>query len=106
VLTGGWQTSKEPAYVEASRAREGTDWFVNREELGVEGHDADRIERLAQTMARSRRQTPSLAYRELSASDFDLGHERTLAPTRSPLPDARPRRPDLGVPDRMWEGQR
>ena len=34
VVTGGWQTSKEPAYVEASRAREGTDWYVNRQDLG------------------------------------------------------------------------
>ena len=47
VVTGGWQTSKEPAYVEASRARQGTDWFVSREDLGVEGHDTDRIQRLA-----------------------------------------------------------
>ena len=47
VVTGGWQTSKEPAYVEASRARHGTDWYVSREDLGVEGHDTDRIERLA-----------------------------------------------------------
>ena len=31
VVTGGWQTSKEPAYVKASRARQGTDWFVSRE---------------------------------------------------------------------------
>src|SRR4029077_9960754 len=35
VVTGGWQTSKEPAYVEASRARQGTDWYVSREDLGV-----------------------------------------------------------------------
>ena len=47
VVTGGWQTSKEPAYVEASRARQGTDWYVSREDLGVEGHDTDRIQRLA-----------------------------------------------------------
>ena len=65
VVTGGWQTSKEPAYVEASRAREGTDWYVNREELGAEGHDAERIERFAENMRRSRRQTPSLEHREL-----------------------------------------
>ena len=39
VVTGGWQTSKEPAYVEASRARRGTDWFVSREDLGAEGQD-------------------------------------------------------------------
>jgi conjugative relaxase-like TrwC/TraI family protein len=61
VVTGGWQTSKEPAYVEASRAREGTDWYVNRQDLGEHGHDSDRIKRLARDMSRSRTQTPSLA---------------------------------------------
>jgi ATP-dependent exoDNAse (exonuclease V) alpha subunit len=65
VVTGGWQTSKEPAYVEASRARRGTDWFLSREELGVEGHDSDRIARLAHNMRQSRAQMPSLAYPEL-----------------------------------------
>jgi conjugative relaxase-like TrwC/TraI family protein len=65
VVTGGWQTSKEPAYVEASRAREGTDWFVNRQDLGIEGHDTERIDRLASAMRRSRRQVPSLQYAEL-----------------------------------------
>ena len=85
VVTGGWQTSKEPAYVEASRAREGTDWYVNREELGTEGHDADRIEHFAENMRRSRRQTPSLEHRELPdpAADLDLGHD--LTPNRLPL---------------------
>ena len=34
VLTGGWQTSKETAYVEATRARHGTDWFIARDDLG------------------------------------------------------------------------
>ena len=43
VVTGGWQTSKESAYVEASRARHGTDWFLAREELGSQGQDADRV---------------------------------------------------------------
>ncbi len=47
VVTGGWQTSKESAYVEASRARHGTDWYVNRDDLGTDGHDTDRIKRLA-----------------------------------------------------------
>ncbi len=85
VVTGGWQTSKEPAYVEASRAREGTDWYVNRDELGAEGHDADRIERFAENMRRSRRQTPSLEHRELPdpAANLDLAHD--LVPDRLPL---------------------
>jgi hypothetical protein len=30
VLTGGWQTSKETAYVQATRARKGTDWYLAR----------------------------------------------------------------------------
>jgi ATP-dependent exoDNAse (exonuclease V) alpha subunit len=78
VVTGGWQTSKEPAYVEASRARQGTDWYVNRHELGEEGHDTDRIERFAAKMRRSKRQTPSLEHRELpdSAPDITLGSGR------------------------------
>ncbi|HEX3509834.1 MAG TPA: MobF family relaxase [Solirubrobacteraceae bacterium] len=84
VLTGGWQTSKEPAYVEASRARHGTDWFVNREDLGIEGHDEDRIERLAATMARSRRQVPSLAYRELEPPDGSLHRPRQRGRARIP----------------------
>lgn len=64
VVCGGWQTSKEPAYVEASRAREGTDWYVSRQDLGEEGHDTDRIDRLAEAMRTSRAQTPSLAHAE------------------------------------------
>ena len=78
VVTGGWQTSKEPAYVEASRARQGTDWYVNRHELGEEGHDTERIERFAAKMRRSKRQTPSLEHRELPdlAPDITLGRGR------------------------------
>jgi ATP-dependent exoDNAse (exonuclease V) alpha subunit len=47
VLTGGWQTSKETAYVEATRARHGTNWFIARDDLGTEGQDPQRITRLA-----------------------------------------------------------
>ncbi len=86
VVTGGWQTSKEPAYVEASRARQGTDWYVSRDDLGVEGHDTDRIKRLAQAMSRSRAQTPSLAYSELAESEYGPQLTRTITPTRTPLP--------------------
>jgi conjugative relaxase-like TrwC/TraI family protein len=86
VVTGGWQTSKEPAYVEASRARQGTDWFVNRDDLGVEGQDADRIERLAASMRRSHAQTPSLAHPELPDPRFGPGFDRPVAPSRSRLP--------------------
>jgi len=82
VVTGGWQTSKEPAYVEASRARQGTTWFVNREDLGTEGHDTDRIQRLAQNMRRSHAQTPSLAHPELPDPEWGSGFHHPLAPSR------------------------
>ncbi len=62
VLTGGWQTSKESSYVQASRARKGTQWHLAREELGTEGTDLDRIERLAKKMRSTRAQTPSVEY--------------------------------------------
>ena len=79
VVTGGWQTGKEPAYVEASRAREGTDWYVNRADLGTTGHDSDRIKRLARDMSRSRTQTPSLAHPELPGHERWPGFDRTIA---------------------------
>ena len=77
VLTGGWQTSKETAYVEATRARHGTDWHIARDQLGDEGQDPARIKRLAENMSHSRRQTPSLAYREIA--------DRGWQPSRDPL---------------------
>ena len=82
VVSGGWQASKESAYVEASRARQGTDWFVSREDLGVEGHETDRISRLAENMRRSHAQTPSLAHPELPDRDYGLGFRHPIAPSR------------------------
>ena len=66
VLTGGWQTSKETAYVQATRARHSTDWYVSRDQLGEEGQDANRITRLARAMTNSRAAVPSVLYRERS----------------------------------------
>jgi ATP-dependent exoDNAse (exonuclease V) alpha subunit len=77
VLTGGWQTSKESAYVQATRARHGTDWYLARDQLGEEGQDPDRITRLAGRMNRSRAQTPSVVHREIPGRSWD--------PSRDPL---------------------
>jgi ATP-dependent exoDNAse (exonuclease V) alpha subunit len=82
VLTGSWQTSKETAYVEATRARHGTDWFIARDDLGNEGHDTDRITRLAQQMCNSRAQTPSLAHPELPDPEWGPGFHHPIAPSR------------------------
>jgi ATP-dependent exoDNAse (exonuclease V) alpha subunit len=83
VVSGGWQASKESAYVEASRARQGTDWFVSHEDLGVEGHDTDRISRLAANMRHSHAQTPSLAHPELPDRDYGPRFRHPIAPSRA-----------------------
>ncbi len=77
VLTGGWQTSKETAYVQATRARDGTDWYLARDQLGEEGQDPDRITRLAQRMSRNQGRVPSIIHREVPDHTWD--------PTRDPL---------------------
>lgn len=59
VLTGGWQTSREGTYVHATRARDGVEWHLARDELdGVD--DRSRIEHLAKRIGLSRAQVPSL----------------------------------------------
>ncbi len=83
VVTGGWQTSKEPAYVEASRAREGTDWFVSREDLGARGHGlrSDRAARREDVAADA--QIPSLEHPEVADAAYGPGFDLPVAPSRS-----------------------
>jgi conjugative relaxase-like TrwC/TraI family protein len=82
VLIGGWQTDKENAYVSLSRARERTDIYLSREDLGEEGLNAGAIQRLGELMARSHAQeatlTRDLAERESPA--LDRRAERELGP--------------------------
>lgn len=87
VLTGGWQTSKESAYVQATRARHGTDWYLARDQLGLEGQDPNRVRRLAEHMRNSRSQTPSLAHQVRADPDWNPSRDplrihRILSPTR------------------------
>ena len=102
MLTGGWQTSKETAYVAATRARHGTDWFVARDDLGTEGQDAARITRLARQMCNSRAQTPSLAHPERADHSWvpsrnPLRLRSALSPTRWLTRAPRRNTPDRGV---------
>ncbi len=108
VVTGGWQTNKEPAYVEASRARQGTNWFVSRQDLGTEGQDTDRIGRLAEQMRRSHAQTPSLTHLELPDMEYGTGYRPTLALSRQrPIPGlARAIHRIVQAPDRTQERTR
>jgi conjugative relaxase-like TrwC/TraI family protein len=61
VLTGGWQTDREHAYVALTRARQRTDIHASREDLGEQGMDPGAIERLAESMAESHAQQASIA---------------------------------------------
>ena len=75
ILIGGWQTDREHAYVAVSRAREQTQIYLSREDLGEQGMDLGAVERLGERMARSRAQEASIAkqaQREASAPDLDL----------------------------------
>jgi ATP-dependent exoDNAse (exonuclease V) alpha subunit len=60
VLTGGWQTDRERAYVSLTRAREQTDVYAARDDLGHEGIDSDAIDRLAERMSESHAQQASV----------------------------------------------
>ncbi len=60
ILTGGWQTDKEHTYVAISRAREQTQIYVSREDLGEQGMDTGAIERLAQRTQRTRAQEATI----------------------------------------------
>jgi conjugative relaxase-like TrwC/TraI family protein len=86
VVTGGWQTSRESAYVQASRARHGTEWYLGREELGLQGQDERRVERLAEKMRASRRHTLTLEHRELPHPDWGPGFEHPIKRDRHLLP--------------------
>ena len=77
VLTGGWQTDRERAYVSLTRARERTDIYVAREDLGQQGIDAGAIERLGHAIAQSHAQEASVARAEQPRPEHS--RERTSA---------------------------
>jgi conjugative relaxase-like TrwC/TraI family protein len=75
VLTGGWQTDRERAYVALSRAREQTHIYVARDELGHQGIDNDRVGRLAERISHSNAQETSIT-REPVGGERDALSER------------------------------
>lgn len=87
VLAGGWQTDRERAYVALTRARERTDIYLAREELGEEGLDDGAIARLAGRISTRRGQDASI----------------TRAETKAPTPDTERARSEVG---RALEEQR
>ena len=66
--------------------RECTDRHVAREDLGTEGHDAERLSRLAGLMRASRGQFASLAYKTVDKHD-EVGEQLERSTTRQLTPD-------------------
>src|SRR6202012_4563187 len=64
VLTGGWQTDRERAYVALSRARERTDIHLARTDIGEDDTDKTAIDRLSEVVARSNAQHASISRQE------------------------------------------
>ncbi len=97
VLTGGWQTTKETAYVEATRAQR-TDWHIAHQDLNPHTPNPDPITRLAQRMSHSRAHTPTTIWREQPAHAWDdaygPGYPDPFSP--GPWPAVAPERDDLG----------
>ena len=78
VLLGGWQTDRERAYVALSRARERTDVYVSREDLGQDGVDTDLIGRLADRVAVSHAQQASVTRDPVAPRDQPLGRDDAM----------------------------
>jgi hypothetical protein len=92
VLTGGWQTNRETSYVALTRARERTDIYTSREDLGHAGIDTQAIGRLAQRASHSNAQEASIS-------------RKPVEPDREPGSFARELRDALGG-DRRDERER
>lgn len=83
ILTGGWQTDREHAYVAVSRAREQTQIYTSREDLGEQGMDVGAIERLSERMQRSRAQEATIA--KETAAERDEHPQPELGTRRGPV---------------------
>jgi ATP-dependent exoDNAse (exonuclease V) alpha subunit len=78
VLMGGWQTDRESAYVALSRAREQTQIYVSREDLGEVGMDLGAIERLGDRLRRSGAQQASVSIEVDRRRDRAIDQQRRL----------------------------
>ncbi|HLB21836.1 MAG TPA: MobF family relaxase [Solirubrobacteraceae bacterium] len=76
VLMGGWQTDREHAYVALTRAREQTDVYVCRDDLGEEGMQAGAIERLAEAIETSHAQEASIEHKQVQPPQLSAEADR------------------------------
>jgi predicted transcriptional regulator len=101
IMTGGWQTDREHIYTELTRAREETQIYVAREDLGEQGFDIGAMERLAERMQRSRAQEASITKR---LAERITGRHHT--PDHGPERTTEPQHPVQREPERERTGER
>ena len=70
-LIGGWQTDRERAYVALTRAREQTNIYASRDNLGTQGMTPEAILRLAEKIEQSNAQQASITHDPIT-TDRDL----------------------------------
>jgi conjugative relaxase-like TrwC/TraI family protein len=86
-LIGGWQTDRERAYVALTRAREQTNIYASRDNLGTQGMNPEAIQRLAEKIEQSNAPQASITSNAISAdrdTDRDLRQTNELATADTP----------------------
>jgi conjugative relaxase-like TrwC/TraI family protein len=83
VLIGGWQTDRERAYVALTRAREQTNIYTSREDLGHQGLNTEAIDRLADRIEQSNAQQASITREPITA---DRAPTQTIEPNPETAP--------------------
>ncbi len=87
-LIGGWQTDRERSYVALSRAREQTNIYASRDNLGTQGMNPETIQRLAEKIEQSNAQQASISQQAITAGrDTDRDLRQTNEPVNADTPD-------------------
>ncbi|MGA9284088.1 MAG: MobF family relaxase [Solirubrobacteraceae bacterium] len=81
-LIGGWQTDRERAYVALTRAKEQTNIYVSKDNLGTQGINPEAIERLAEKIEQSKAQEASITREPMT--DRSLAQTAELKPEDTP----------------------
>ena len=101
-MVGGWQSDRERAYVAVTRAREQTNIYAAREDLGEQGMEAEAIERLAERIAESHAQQASITT-PAAGRAIDQPLDPTTDRTITQTPDVQPENGLHPVPERSAE---
>ncbi|HXP99166.1 MAG TPA: helicase C-terminal domain-containing protein, partial [Solirubrobacteraceae bacterium] len=74
-LIGGWQTDRERAYVALTRAREQTNIYTSKQDLGTQAMTPEAIERLAEKLQQSNAQEASITSEPITSEPTQLTQE-------------------------------